>query len=608
MNRALRVCSAVSLFACEAPSVSSAPDVAIPPPAADASVRKDSAIETVVVDVPPLDAGRVGEAASCSKTCSLDRRSVVDCQGTVRTCGPLEECEGATCVAACESGRFAQSNVGCEFFLLTPDVHPQEVGNCFAAWVINVWSSPVRLGLERDGSTLDVASSSRLVAGAGANVTHTPLPQGELPPGGIAAVFLSANPSSVQGCPIPPAVPLDTAVHGTGRGKAFRLASTGPVVAYDVYPYGGALTAISGATLLLPSRTWGKEHVAFSAYPASPTSSLFPWIAIVAKEDGTIVKTQPKVSVAGGDGVVAAKAGDTASYELSRGEVIQFSQREELTGTPFVANKPVSVWGGATCMNVPASGQFCDAAHQELAPFSALGHTMPAVPHRARFEGGAERVPWRMVGVVDGTRIDYAPAPPPGAPRTLGAFEVAEFSSDAPFVAQSQDAAHPFLMAGYMTSCSEVRPLLSRECRGDPEFVPVVPAEQFATEHIVYADPHFPESHLVVVRARGPQGFEEVSLDCIGPLGGFRSLGNYQYARVDLSVDDFSGVGRCTSGVHHLMSKAPFGVTVWGWGSAATGGKYRDRLSPGLYSQSASYGYAGGMRLLPLHHETLSLP
>jgi hypothetical protein len=46
-----------------------------------------------------------------------------------------------------------------------------------------------------------------------------------------------------------------------------------------------------------------------------------------------------------------------------------------------------------------------------------------------------------------------------------------------------------------------------------------------------------------------------------------------------------------------MKSAAPFGVTVWGWGSAATGD-----MTHGFYSQYVSYAYPAGAGVTPINN------
>jgi hypothetical protein len=78
-------------------------------------------------------------------------------------------------------------------------------------------------------------------------------------------------------------------------------------------------------------------------------------------------------------------------------------------------------------------------------------------------------------------------------------------------------------------------------------------------------------TNLVVVRRRGADGaFHDVTLDCAGPIAAWQPVGAYEYARVDVVLPDFQPVGACANGRHEMTSAAPFGLTVWGWGPAAS--------------------------------------
>jgi hypothetical protein len=119
-----------------------------------------------------------------------------------------------------------------------------------------------------------------------------------------------------------------------------------------------------------------------------------------------------------------------------------------------------------------------------------------------------------------------------------------------------------------------------------------------------YTDPTYPETNLVVVRAKGKHGFKDVTLDCAGPLNRWRPVGtsgDYEYTRIDLQRHNFEKQGNCDNGRHEIKSDAPFGVTVWGWGSKESGGVARLPQAPGFYSQAVSYAYPAGMAIEPIN-------
>jgi len=72
------------------------------------------------------------------------------------------------------------------------------------------------------------------------------------------------------------------------------------------------------------------------------------------------------------------------------------------------------------------------------------------------------------------------------------------------------------------------------------------------------------------------------------PVG---ATGDYEYARFDLSTGNFQGVNGCNNGRHQVTSPQPFGLTVWGWGSAAST----------FFSQYVSYAYPAGASVQPIN-------
>jgi IgGFc binding protein len=209
------------------------------------------------------------------------------------------------------------------------------------------------------------------------------------------------------------------------------------------------------------------------------------------------------------------------------------------------------------------------------------------------------------------SNLTYDPAPPSGAPTSIASRQMVEFRANTPFVVKSQDDKHPFYVAAYMTGCTEYSGNLGADCRGDPEFVNVVAPQQFVSSYTFFTDPTYPETELVVVRQKSHQGtFADVTMDCLGgAVTGWHAVDSgdsYEYARVDVETGNFMNVGMCNNGRHEMKSNTPFGLTVWGWGSMATGGAFRDPMVPGFYSQAVSYAYPAGMRVQPITTVTVA--
>jgi hypothetical protein len=157
-------------------------------------------------------------------------------------------------------------------------------------------------------------------------------------PGQMAILFLNAGPGmEILGghvnCPVAPAVTTVASIAGTGNGLAFRIGTTAPVAACDIYPFGVAKSAVTSATLLVPTTAWGTNYIAADGYRGDPSTGGQPAVQIVAAQDGTMVTINPTVPIAGGASVAATAAGRVQTYNLSMGQVLQFKQLEELVPT-----------------------------------------------------------------------------------------------------------------------------------------------------------------------------------------------------------------------------------------------------------------------------------
>lgn len=531
------------------------------------------------------------DGGGCANTCSNDLKKVVDCYGkTIKECTADQGCNNAECIDnPCTAAELSKSSYGCDYWALKTGLLPEAKGACFAAFVANTWSTPVKIGVEYDGQALPM-DFAYIPKGQGASITYEPYNEANgLDVGEIAILFLARNQFGfVIDCPMPAAISGEAGVSGTGLGKAFHITTDKPVVAYQILPYGGGPSAVSSATLLLPTSAWDNNYVAINAYQHAPDfPEAAPLIDILAKEDNTAVTILPKVNIVGGPGVAPGVANTATVYTLQKGEFLQIEQPEELTGSPIQSDKPVGLWGGSSCLHIPLDKASCDSAQQQIPPVKALGSEYAAVRYRGRQGGTDEAIPWRIVGAVDGTQLVWEPGVPPNAPETIDLGSVVEFSSPGLFTVKSQDSKHPFYLAAYMTSGE----LFDSE--GDPDWVNVVPPEQYLDNYVLFTDPTYPETNIVVIRrpSKVDGSFADVTLDCAGgPLTGWQPLGQYEYTRVDLVTGNFQDVGGCSNGRHEMSSKQPFGVTVWGWGSnAAMGTKF------------VSYAYPAGASVQPIN-------
>lgn len=533
--------------------------------------------------------------ASCDNfTCSPDRLSRVDCDGNVIPCAAGEGCSGGKCIPACEAAKEQQNTIGCEYFPVVPSSPSSTYGTCYAVLLANVWNTPIDIHLSWGDQQIST-SYVRKPRKVGGSLTYDLLTDGKLGPGELAIAFLSARKPAYDpsweglDCPadVGAAISDEAWVANGGRGQAFHLETSAPIIAYDMFPYGGASSAFPSASLLLPTSAWGTNYVAVDGYATSARMAgmgIFPYMQVIASEDDTTINLLPKTTLVGGPGLADAPVGAQYTTKLSRGEFFQFTQKDELNGTVVESDHPIAVVGGNQAADVPNGKISGDTLHQQLPPVALMGNAYVATRYRDRRstnDTNLEIVPWRILGIVDGTQLTYDP-PIDVAPTTIGAGELVEFQAPGPFVVRSQDDKHPIYVASYMTA-GELAPYhvgtseSATSGRGDPDFVNVVPLDQYLSNYVFLTDPTFGNTNLVFVRS-AKDGAKDVTLDCLGPVTGWQRVGSsdYEMARVDLV---FLGqpVGNCSNGAHRATSDAPFGLTVWG------------------FDDWASYGYVAGM-------------
>ncbi len=551
--------------------------------------------------VPPPsfpDASAGDDASECLLQCSLDRRAVIrSCTGEVVTECPLDTaCGAGACQEPCEAAAAERSSNGCEFYFQPPRFSKVAPQGCYAAFIVNTSTAPAEVSFELEGKPLDVSKAMfRTNPGDATLIPH----EGPIPPGESAILFVSErdpeepHPPVELGyvaCPDGVVTPtfVDPVPRGTGFGTSFHLVTNVPVGISAIYPFGGAPSYHPAATLLFPVRSWAQEHIVVNGWELGDDGA--PGAQIVASEDDTEVTIFPKRDLQDGVGLKGSRAGSPSTFRLAKGQHLQIVQADELTGSVVTSTKPTSIVGGHACADIPSSGGACDTLAQEIPPFERWGSEYVAAGYRPRLGNEHEPMPYRIVAARDGTRLDYDPAVPPGAPVTMNAGEMFTFKAgtgDA-FVVRTQDVDHPIYLAAYMSGGDAAgggdTSYGSYGGRGDPEFVNVVPAGQYMSSYSFYADPTYAETSLVVIRAKSGGRFEDVWLECAGNLTGFRPIGTrgeYEWVRVDLSREhgpgDTFGASACRSGLQRMRSNGPFTATLWGWDAFA------------------SYAYPGGM-------------
>lgn len=296
------------------------------------------------------------------------------------------------------------------------------------------------------------------------------------------------------------------------------------------------------------------------------------------QEVGTGAKIGPAV-VATGTGVTGGKPGDTISFTMNAGDVVELvgqwgafepEPHGDLSGSLINATGPVQVIAFNPLLSgVPtATDGNPDHIEETVLPAEVIGNRYVVAPPT----GPDGRVPGHMVrffGNFDGTTLTYVGTAPTGAPTTLKAGEVVEIGplTDA-FVVESDQS---FSIVSIMLGGTKQDPDMDLK-RGDPSLTTEVTPEQFRKQYTFLAPLTYLQNFADILIPKDAT----VTLDGQPLTGTPQPIGNGDWSIVR------EPLGSGMDGAHRLEASAKVGLQVMGFGSAT------------------SYSYPGGLDLKPI--------
>ncbi len=200
------------------------------------------------------------------------------------------------------------------------------------------------------------------------------------------------------------------------EGKALHVTSDEPIIIYVIVRY----SFTSDGYLALPAHGLGNKYVC-TPYDAREwnTGSLPNMVCIVAPYDRTRVeftlgggqmKFPAQVRILGGQTI---SSGEMTRFTMNRGDVVVLSNVESdetLSGSLIDADKPVAVFSGQYCTDIPLRVRACDYTVEQDLPMHAWGqiYNVPTMLNRNKpsilrvFARDPETIVWR-----DGQEILY---------------------------------------------------------------------------------------------------------------------------------------------------------------------------------------------------------
>lgn len=376
--------------------------------------------------------------------------------------------------------------------------------------------------------------------------------------------------------PIPKSGANDARLGTEGTlNRGIHITSDHPIVAY-AHIYNGSR---SGATLLFPTNTLGKEYYSLNMSQNSQQAYSYCYFFVVATDTGTTT-----IQVIPSANTQTMIAGQTYTYNLTQGQVfnalgtISGNSGVDLTGSKIIsiANsgkcKPIAVFSGSGKINLNCpvnAGGSADNYIVQSFPKTAWGKNYLTVPTYG--------MPYNYFRIAVS---DPAAVVKLNGVQLTGLINNFYYQFGATNQPNAIESDKPIMVAQYITTtgvCGNNVGIPNGD--GDPEVIYLSPIEQNISRVLLYATPHFAinEHFISVLIPNGGTGVSSFRLDGAVPTNAFvvhPQNSNYSYLQQQVSV-----------GAHTLQSDSGFNASAYGYGNVE------------------SYGYNAGTNIKDLYQQ-----
>lgn len=318
----------------------------------------------------------------------------------------------------------------------------------------------------------------------------------------------------------------------------------------EVTVYGlNRLQFTTDAYLGLPTDALGTDYINLGYKNVDVVNAT--QVGMVATQDSTTVTITPTVTTDG------HTAGLPYSIDLNQGQTYLLRNTDpapaDLSGTLIQSSKPVAVFGGHQCANIPPGFTFCDHVVEELPPTTAWGLNFVSMPLATRTGGDT----FRVLASQDATTVTLNGA----TVATLNRGQLHEQLVSGP---AQITADKPVLVMQYSNSTT------FDGVTSDPFQMMIPPYEQFLAGYTVSTPASgFALNFINVVAPDAAVGAITLDGSAI-PAASFTAIGGSGFSGAQVPVD---------LGSHTLAGPLPFGVHSYG------------------FATDDSYGYPGGLSL-----------
>jgi uncharacterized repeat protein (TIGR01451 family) len=307
------------------------------------------------------------------------------------------------------------------------------------------------------------------------------------------------------------------------------------------------------AYLGLPSDILANEYIVLGWGKDLPGSEF----AVVGTQNATTVTITLSASTG------SRTAGTPFNVTLNQGQTYQLiaSESVDLSGTIVTSDKPVAVFGGHQCANIPdANTFFCDHVVEQIPPPATWGESFVTVPLATRMGGDT----FRILASENATNVSINGA-------AVATLNRGQFHEQLITSASVVTADKPVLVSQYSNGTT------FDNVTSDPFMMLIPPFEQFLASYTVTTPASGFSSNFINLAVPN-SAVGSVTLDGTAvPASSFTPIGSSGFSAAQLTVD---------LGSHTLDGPSPFGAFMYG------------------FDQDDSYGYPGGLSLAPVARVT----
>lgn len=328
-----------------------------------------------------------------------------------------------------------------------------------------------------------------------------------------------------------PAVVLTT--NERVEAKGIHVTAVSPV---SVHVVSENSTSADGY-LALPTPGLGTNYYVMSYASTRYSGSEF---AVVATQNATTVSITPNAAGA----TKPARAAFTVLLNI--GETYQFANpaNADMTGTLVTADKPIAMFSGHRCADIPSGVGYCDYLVEQLPDVSVWGKTFHTSPL-----SGRARYTVRVIASQNGTTFTTMPAGLIAGTLNAGQFADVVLTGAGEFV-----SSNPVLLAQFMRGYAD-----DTAAKGDPSMVLVTPAEMGTTEatfgvHGLARTTGIFMNVVTETTALATLKFDNVAVNpaLFAPMGGTSIYS--------------AGTIPVAAGAHSLLGTVPFSALVYDFG------------------------------------------